>query len=127
MDIIDRASFILFWDTRMIETQYWKEKLSCKKKRKRKKSRPQWESNPRPFDPRNTKAKKDHGEESKSEIVRALEANNLANDKPRVPYSCAIEHGCCSKLIHQNLSVPISKFPISLPKQKLCCNNQIHS
>jgi hypothetical protein len=37
MDIIDRASFILFWDTRMIETQYWKEKLSCKKKKKKEK------------------------------------------------------------------------------------------
>lgn len=40
----------------------------------------------------NTSANKNGYKYTKCEVVKALQTNNLGNDKPRVPYYWTIEH-----------------------------------
>lgn len=42
--------------------------------------------------PRYTSSNKNGEEQTKSDVVQALKANNLSNNKPRIPYHRAIEH-----------------------------------
>lgn len=75
--------------------------------------------------PRNASPNENWQEKPKSEVVRALKANNLGNNQPRVPYHRTIEHDCDDPEEEEKRKIPQNSKTKKVPQKFENPNSQI--